>query len=77
MHPGQRRRLKHEEANRTGGPLDVSRYGCKIATLTRSDGTQWTATMLDGRTLPANLTVDGAERDAIVQAKHDERGVAR
>lgn len=72
MHPGQRRRLKHDEARRTGGPLVVYRRGRKIATLNYVPTSGWVPTMVDGRELPARTGIEGAEVDAIDRAKADE-----
>lgn len=67
MHPGQRRRLMRERAERTGSPVEVHRHGRRIATIRRSDTGRWTVDP-GGHQPPDYPTVEAAEGAAIAAA---------
>lgn len=83
MHPGQHRRQRHEEAERTGEPIDVNRHGVKIATLRKGaeQGTRrvrpWVISMVDGSQVAGTyFRVGEAESAAINRAKRAEAEAA-
>lgn len=82
MHPGQSRRLRHEQAQKTG-TYEVHRHGRKVATcaLGEPQGTAevrpWIVTMIDGTVLDRRpFRIEEAEAAAIVQAVRIEQGRA-